>query len=415
MIKRLTLFLAAVLISIGGFAGTSYAGFNFVPNDLMTTPFGPAYADILLEPANFLPCEGGPYALCYYSGPGPFTCETTEDGQFANCKCFELPYGKYFVDINAIQNVDVYFETIAACGEDGSGCQTTNSAPVCGYINTGTFFPNTDMISTFSFDCVPEEGIGQTNCGQSPYAGCMTAPCTRTGEDGIVDCLCPTYDGPFQVGLNDQACTLDDNLVWSAAYNPNITGTIPVPPSGGCIPDAPESLGGCPLISSDIPEPPPNIDCSEVCSEYQSCRGANGVEVGYSCDATLCTSQCNDSGLVGDACSGLSGCEISEIVKLEEEVGCSCCASQICGCEADTETEHAVFALNQRQRDLGITPQCDVNGTLCGESRGTGSGGSGCAMAGPGARADFSLYLLIPGLIIAGILLRRFRVKTSRY
>jgi len=22
--------------------------------------------------------------------------------------------------------------------------------------------------------------------------------------------------------------------------------------------------------------------------------------------------------------------------------------------------------LNQRQRDLGITPQCDTNGTLCG-------------------------------------------------
>ena len=89
--------------------------------------------------------------------------------------------------------------------------------------------------------------------------------------------------------------------------------------------------------------------------------------------------------------------------------------AQICGCEATNETEHAVFDLNQRQRDLGITPQCDVNGTLCGESRGTGSGGSGCAMAGPGAKADFSLYLLIPGLFMAAMLLRRFRVKTSRH
>lgn len=405
---------AAVLFSMTGFAGSSYGGFTFIPNDMMTTPFGPAYADILLEPENFLPCEGGPYALCYYSGPEPISCETTEDGKFANCKCFELPYGKYFVDINAIQNVDIYLETVAACGDDGSGCQATNSAPVCGYINTGTFFPDTDMVSTFSFACVPEQGIGETSCPQSLYAGCMTAPCTRTEEDGIVDCLCPAYDGPYQVGLNDQACTLGDNLIWSAAYNPNVTGTIPVPPAGGCIPDAPESLGGCPLITSNIPEPPPGIDCAEVCSEYESCLGPNGVQAGFSCDATLCTDQCNDGDLVGDACAGLSGCDISEIAKLEAEVGCSCCASQICGCEASAQTENAMFGLNQRQRDIGITPQCDINGTLCGEER-RGGGGSSCAVSGPGDNADFSIYLIIiSGLVMAAMLRKRFKVKTGR-
>ena len=36
----------------------------FVPNDLMTTEYGPAFADIILVPSNFLPCEGGPFALC---------------------------------------------------------------------------------------------------------------------------------------------------------------------------------------------------------------------------------------------------------------------------------------------------------------------------------------------------------------
>ena len=30
------------------------------------------------------------------------------------------------------------------------------------------------------------------------------------------------------------------------------------------------------------------------------------------------------------------------------------------------ETNQAITALNQQQRDRGITPQCDVNATLCG-------------------------------------------------
>src|SRR4051812_14254549 len=48
------------------------SGFRF--NDLDTTPFGPAYADIWLVQQNFLACRppvGRPfsYALCYFSGP----------------------------------------------------------------------------------------------------------------------------------------------------------------------------------------------------------------------------------------------------------------------------------------------------------------------------------------------------------
>ncbi len=387
------------------FITPSYAGFNFVPNNLMTTPYGPAYADILLEPTNFVPCEGGPYALCYYSGPEPESCELTGDGTFANCKCFEIAYGKYFVDINAILDVDVYLATVDVCGADGSGCQTTNSAPVCGSINTGSFIPDADVVSVFSFDCVPEEGIGETNCQQSLYAGCMTAPCRRTGEEGIVECSCPTYDGPYQVGLDNQACTLSDDLVWSAAYNPNLTGTVPAPPPGGCIPDAPESLGGCPLITADIPTPPPNVDCGQVCEEYDSCIGSDGFQSGYTCDATLCTSRCNDRGLVGEACTGLQGCEISEIVKLESEVGCSCCASQICGCEADNKTDKAVFGLNKRQREKGITPQCDINGTLCGEQH--NGGGGGCALATSGGDGNFPILLLLSGLVFMIRLWRR--------
>ena len=149
------------------------------------------------------------------------------------------------------------------------------------------------------------------------------------------------------------------------------------------------------------------MDCGEVCEEYNSCTGSNDIQSGYACDATLCTSRCDDRGLVGEACTGLQGCDISEIVKLEAEVGCSCCASQICGCEADGKTEEAVFGLNKRQREKGITPQCDINGTLCGESR--HNGGSSCALADSGGDKSFPILLILPALVVAVRLLRKSR------
>ena len=381
----------------------------FVPNDIMTTEFGPAFADVVLQPSNFLPCRGGPFALCYYSGPEPENCELTDDGTFANCKCFEIPYGNYFVLINGILNTEVYLETVEKCGMDGSNCGETNQAPVCESINRGEFILGADMISTFSFDCALIEGIGETNCPQSLYGGCMTAPCIDTYEEGIVLCSCPTFDGPYQVGQNNQVCELEENLVWSASFNPNVGGgTSPSPPTSGCIPDAPQDFGGCPLLPQDIPPPPANVDCEEVCEEYQSCRGMGGVEIGYTCDATLCTPACNDRFLVGEACSGLQSCDVSEILKTEEEAGCSCCASQLCGCEPSATTNKVIFDLNKRQRERGITPQCDINDTLCGEES-AGGGSSGCSVASIGTKPSLPLYLLIPAIIFIRRLWRIYK------
>jgi hypothetical protein len=53
--------------------------------------------------------------------------------------------------------------------------------------------------------------------------------------------------------------------------------------------------------------------------------------------------------------------------KLEAEVGFSCAASQICDCQSKKKTNEAVSSLNERQRARGLSPQCDLNGTLCGE------------------------------------------------
>jgi hypothetical protein len=361
----------------------------FVPNSLAfwdnhknwTTAYGPAFADISLAPSNFLPCRGGPFALCYYSGPSPDTCTLTADGQFAKCQCFEIPYGAYFVDINAILNYAVYKQTVAQCGADGGKCAAQNSAPVCQAVNQGTLIPNADTFSTFSFDCVPTNGIGQTNCGKASYAGCMTAPCYRTGKPGTVECQCTVFDGPYQVGqtLPVQECTLGDNLVWSAAYAPAPAptatpsassapgGTHPSPPS--CVPDAPAGVG-CPLFVPGKTVLPPNshVDCAKVCAEYDQCQQSNGVRTGYTCDSTLCTDNCNDTDLVQTACTGLAACDVTEIIKAESAAACSCCASQLCGCSPDARTNTEITLLNQLQRKRGITPQCDVNGTLCGRA-----------------------------------------------
>jgi hypothetical protein len=386
----ISLAILAALAGCGGDSGTPQAAStvtHFVPNSHAfwsdpanwTTAYGPAYANILLEPSNFVPCRGGPFALCYYSGPSSGTedlsCKLTADGKYANCQCFDIPYGVYFVDINAILNDSVYQATIAQCGTDGSLCGTPNSAPVCQSVNQGNLIPNADLFSTFSFDCVPSNGLGQTSCDSAPYVGCMTAPCFKTGKS-TVQCSCPVFNGPYQIGQNDQTCSLGGDLVWSAAYAPPATPTptpagvfraATVPSPGGCIPDAPGSAG-CPLYVPGVTTLPPNsgVDCNVVCAEYGSCSQKGGVQAGFTCDSTLCTDQCNDLNLVGVACDALPKCDLSEIIKAESAAQCSCCASQLCGCQPNPQTNTTIASLVQQQRSQGITPQCDINGTLCG-------------------------------------------------
>jgi hypothetical protein len=226
ILQRLIVGLLVLAAGCNGSSGSSSSGFvHFVPNSHSfwsnpknwTTAYGPAYADITLTASNFVPCRGGPYALCYYSGPNTgaqdLSCTLTPDGKYANCQCYDIPYGVYFVDINAILNRKVYEDTIATCGMDGSACGMINSAPVCRQVNQGTLIPGSKEYSTFSFDCVPTNGLGITNCAQAPYAGCMTAPCSKPDQNGLVQCSCPIYDGPYQVGQNEQECALGSDLV----------------------------------------------------------------------------------------------------------------------------------------------------------------------------------------------------------
>ena len=204
-------------------------------NTLPTTAFGPPWADIIMRGSNFVECTGAPIALCYYSGPGPVTPCTLDGLGIANCTCYEIPKGHpYLVDINAILNLGVYLKTVAVCGKDGSKCLPTGTrpAPVCEAINNNTLIPGADLISTFSLYLErekkkePEFAIKPTECQEAAYAGCMTAPCKRTGKIDpktrlpLVQCGCPVFTGRYQVGTTTDQCVLGSNYVRSAAYTP---------------------------------------------------------------------------------------------------------------------------------------------------------------------------------------------------
>jgi hypothetical protein len=230
----------------------------------MTTPYGPAKADIILgddplKSTNFLYCNGGSYALCFFSGPPhptgkhgadnqPLPCVL--EGEIARCTCQVYTSGPYFVDINAILNLGAFYETVETCGADGSkcanisncgrdgtkpGCDRKTRAPVCQYVQnqnpddpTVSLMPKADLVSTFSFAMDGDYQIGSTACPAGLYAGCMTAPCffpegaRQPPADGDpIQCECPTYNGVYQVGQFLRQCSIPsvgrESYVWSAA------------------------------------------------------------------------------------------------------------------------------------------------------------------------------------------------------
>jgi hypothetical protein len=408
----------------------------FTFNDKDTTEFGPAYADVWTIPSNFLACmpptgRKFSYALCYYSGPDYPTgnnldnpslpCKLSPDGVVANCSCYEIstdvvsPKIPYYVDINAISNLEIYQETVETCGKEGENCANTDrDPPVCDAINTNLLVPGADLISVFSpiyksnYSNSNPAGNDSTNCENADiYAGCMTAPCYRTGEKDangrdIVECKCPVFDGPYQIGQASQNCNANEpppsftvsrskrskmrnNNVWSAAYNP--AGGAIDPPADQCVPDLPGGKG-CGLFDPGknygaIINPEGAL-CNSVCAAYRgSTTNSSLIQVGYSSDATLCTTlgigqednpnfpppRDDQIRLLDEACSGIQDINgMKQIILVEALAECSCCASQVCECDnLDQLTNQVVSELNKQQRKVGIDPQCDINGTLCGK------------------------------------------------
>jgi len=242
----------------------------YVPTECWTTPYGPAKADIVLGDAltstSMLYCEGGSYALCFFSGPSeatgtnpnnpPLPCVL--EGDTANCTCQVYTSGPYYVAITSILNEGAYYETVKTCGADGSGCANMATcgpksqpgdcdgqtiAPVCTYVaaqdpdnDAVSLIPGADLISTFSFAMDADYQLGATPC-EGLYAGCMTAPCyfaegaTLPPADGDpIQCQCPLYNDTYQIGqpLQGKNCPIPDagdghRYTWSASNTVPIT------------------------------------------------------------------------------------------------------------------------------------------------------------------------------------------------
>lgn len=244
--------------------GSNCSNTPFELTDCWTTPYGPARADVVVVPAgakpvatqspNMLACQGGGYALCFFSGPpSPIVkggqalpCVLGPDGLVADCTCqyYSASTKPYYVDINGILNQGAYFEAVKQCGADGSGCSniaasSATTANVCNYINSQpqgdpatSFYPkDAQIISTFSFAMTPMYPLSSnpTACN-GQYAGCMTAPCRfadgsspSSHKDGDpIQCQCPVYIGDYQIGAaNQTSCTIPSSdgktYVWSAS------------------------------------------------------------------------------------------------------------------------------------------------------------------------------------------------------
>ena len=122
--------------------------------------------------------------------------------------------------------------------------------------------------------------------------------------------------------------------------------------------------------------------CQNVCASYQNSTPVTpGLQVGFTCDSTLCTTIGIGQGkgydpsikaqaaLAGQACQGVGQiANFAQVALVESLANCSCCASQVCGCATpNAQSNQAISVLNQSQRNNSIEPQCDINGTLCGK------------------------------------------------
>ena len=222
-----------------------------------------AARDSFSSPTNFLRCDKGQYALCYYSGADPLPCDISAD-ETGDCQCQVFTASSdapMYIEIGGILNDCVYLETVEQCGENGAGCQnictdkpdtpgcsatgTLPIAPACTYVATGTFNPDAEYISTFSFAQVSAPDTSSTfkiasNDANGQYAGCMTAPCTGSTTDALgndyTTCTCPLWpnDGgsaDYQYGrrcvsgsdpTSPGNCDLSEGQIWSAAVDDSI-------------------------------------------------------------------------------------------------------------------------------------------------------------------------------------------------
>lgn len=211
------------------------------------TSYGPAWSGGGQAPNYLLYCPDAVYANCHFSGPPYPTgtdasnvalpCEMTTSSTTAKCTC-EVDSGPNYVNLAAIYNLGVYYETVAVCGDDGSncvnmvtcptgdepGCGTGQIAPVCGYVANQnpddpavSLIPGADLISTYGLTMNDRyDTADSTSCTDQFVAGCMTAPCYYTDDtEQYAQCECPvTYQGSFDLSQGGVDCDIPPGYVW---------------------------------------------------------------------------------------------------------------------------------------------------------------------------------------------------------
>lgn len=227
----------------------------FCGDDCSNTPYclttcwptdaGPAWSGGGSSDSYQLYCPYATYANCHYSGPSYPTgtnednialpCELNDSSTVANCKC-EVATGETYVNLTAIINLGVYYETVAVCGEDGSLCLNMANcpnghqgecqgqvAPVCKYVRNQnpnndevSLVPGADLISTFGFTMSNDYPAGSTSCENLFIAGCMTAPCYYTDDSKeYAQCECPiAFHQSVSLSQDNQECQISPGYVW---------------------------------------------------------------------------------------------------------------------------------------------------------------------------------------------------------
>ena len=331
----------------------------------MTTQYGPAWADVSLSSSDFLPCFG-PYALCYYAD-----CTVSADGTVSDCPCYEW-FGPNFVAINAILNADSYQATVAQCTADPASCQVTNGAPVCADLNRGDFYANATRVSTFGFYRAPVEPIGVTDCsdGAGAVRGLHDRAVHRAADGEPMAPRPSTATARTRTGPSSSAKTgcRATTRRWRGRRR-----TIPTA--------AAESVRHRPRrlhprrAAGPVRLPALHVDDDAAAGERRRLQqGLPGVrqlpEVRHHDPARLHLRR--DALHLGRQPPRLrrlprpAGVRPDGDLQGRDAADCSCCASQLCNCDANRATEQKIYELDAAQRALGETPQCDINGTLCG-------------------------------------------------
>ena len=217
-------------------------GKPFELNTCMTTSYGPAWADVLVAPGELPALQGRahrPVLLTRVADLSSVTpCEFSPDQTTANCTCYEIPGGTpYFVDINAILNLDVYRRTFEKCGSDGSNCLPTGRQLCPGVRRHQPEDVDSRRRPDLDLQYLPgrhpdgPDAVrhARSLCGVHDGAvhedGGEVDPATKLP---LVQCfLCPTFERArisWGQTLPPEQCVLPGNAVWSAAYSPG--GTV---------------------------------------------------------------------------------------------------------------------------------------------------------------------------------------------